>query len=606
MFEQFKKKQQHKKDLVTLKYVLNRVIHGSTNMLSAYNATVISKIFTGLLQFISFVTTYAGFSFYLKSLNSLAPLFLAVVVQGTAYYCMNYSATQKRVGIAKRRVLLYAMILISMFTSYIGVVNLIIKPMDNLESEYEKYMSDHNEIINRMVVIPDIDDIFAKIDDVLNSAKNLYSSLYSYGESERTSNGGKGTYGEIEKELERRIGDIDKNKPNKSDINNFIEKIKNFDVYNDIEKNRYLEFNAYLKKIISLDDYAYGLKSAYGSGSSSKAKDPMFDTYNKIFEDNYDNKYEYSNISISNEYTELRLADFNTVKLEILTQSPSIESDFDLVDSLFGIPEIIGISLTPPSELTESGIVREQLRKIVEKKYLNLSANLSNKNKADLDEAYKKFNIPSQQELAIKYITNTDTQYDALFSLGIAVLTDGISLLIAWALTNRRRSILYASSISEVTRNKEETLEDFYTYICFNKLYDDTQFKENLKNGNFAEMERSIIHSIHKPLNELVDSIIFCDFMPELNKCGYITYEFINSSSEISSSTDRKLIFAALRDIGMLMPASIKETNQLVVPELTPISFPSDTTKILLVNKNFIQWYTENFAELLMNSTAII
>jgi hypothetical protein len=103
-----------------IRTAISDVLHMQTNLMHSFNSRRVTQIFTLLLQIISAFTTYAGFVFFLGTVNPFAPIFMAVTVQGLAYYLMNNASSRKRAGGWKRIALLTLLIIISSTTSYIG------------------------------------------------------------------------------------------------------------------------------------------------------------------------------------------------------------------------------------------------------------------------------------------------------------------------------------------------------------------------------------------------------------------------------------------------------------------------------------------------------
>ena len=134
-----------KKKLTRLTRKAVRSVIGSlTNTFNATWSRTLCKLFTLLLQFISFLTTYAGFSFFIKHIHPLAPLFLAFVDQGGVFFLLNSYAVRKHDGIWKRNVLLVLLLFVSITTSFTGISNKIQDPLDDMKNSYNLYLSVHN------------------------------------------------------------------------------------------------------------------------------------------------------------------------------------------------------------------------------------------------------------------------------------------------------------------------------------------------------------------------------------------------------------------------------------------------------------------------------
>lgn len=130
---------------------VSSVFHSHSNLLNTYSNRKVAKTLTALLQCISFITTYAGFTFFLGTVNPIAPLFMAIVVQGGCYYLLNYAASRKRTGMWKRHILLFVLILTSTVTSYIGIFDGVVQPINLMREQYESYVEVVETIINQEI-----------------------------------------------------------------------------------------------------------------------------------------------------------------------------------------------------------------------------------------------------------------------------------------------------------------------------------------------------------------------------------------------------------------------------------------------------------------------
>ena len=131
-----------------IRQAVSSVVRGETNLLNSFSRRKVNKVFTALLQIISAITTYAGFSFFLGNLNPVAPIFVTIVIQGGCYFLLNYSSTHKHSGEHRRLALLITLMLVSIFTSYTGVFNATAQPINYMKDSYNQYQESVNNMIN--------------------------------------------------------------------------------------------------------------------------------------------------------------------------------------------------------------------------------------------------------------------------------------------------------------------------------------------------------------------------------------------------------------------------------------------------------------------------
>ena len=148
------------------------------------NATVAKRLKLILiigLQFVSFFTTFMGFNQCFSSIGLIVPLILAAVIQlSVIYLCgivnSNYTRTSQRI-------LLFIVISISIYFSYIGVTETLNPYQDYAEKKYNSFVSVYNAIVFESKSA-DVEDPNAKITGVYNNIESLLNSAnLNYGES---------------------------------------------------------------------------------------------------------------------------------------------------------------------------------------------------------------------------------------------------------------------------------------------------------------------------------------------------------------------------------------------------------------------------------------
>lgn len=96
------------------------------------------NFFALLLQIVSFFTTYAGVAMYFGNVFDLAPLFIALTIQGVLYLTA-VSAFRPGRRSRKRRLAMLLCTLISVTFSYTGLVTLANSPLTDYKRAYESY-----------------------------------------------------------------------------------------------------------------------------------------------------------------------------------------------------------------------------------------------------------------------------------------------------------------------------------------------------------------------------------------------------------------------------------------------------------------------------------
>ena len=144
--EKYRKNKEQK----LIRKAVSTVLHSHSNLLNTYLNRRVAKVLTLLLQIISFITTYAGFTFFLGTVNPIAPLFMAITVQGGCFYLLNYTSSRKRTGGWKRNFLLGFLLLTSAATSYIGIFDGVVRPVEKIEGQYNEYAYAVKSVIDEL------------------------------------------------------------------------------------------------------------------------------------------------------------------------------------------------------------------------------------------------------------------------------------------------------------------------------------------------------------------------------------------------------------------------------------------------------------------------
>lgn len=110
------------------------------NARTGQHATMIILFATFALQLISLTTTYRGARYYLLDLNPLAPFLFALVVQILLFYFSKQAGQHAHMK-TTRYIIFLVIVCISVLTSYVGIINNTISPLNDYKNQYKEYQS---------------------------------------------------------------------------------------------------------------------------------------------------------------------------------------------------------------------------------------------------------------------------------------------------------------------------------------------------------------------------------------------------------------------------------------------------------------------------------
>ena len=110
------------------------------NARTGQHATMIILFATFALQLISLTTTYRGARYYLLDLNPLAPFLFALVVQILLFYFSKQAGQHAHMK-PTRYMIFLVIVCISVLTSYVGIINNMISPLNDYKNQYKEYQS---------------------------------------------------------------------------------------------------------------------------------------------------------------------------------------------------------------------------------------------------------------------------------------------------------------------------------------------------------------------------------------------------------------------------------------------------------------------------------
>ena len=606
------------------------VLNTRSNKLHASFAARVCQFFTLLLQLISLLTTYAGFTFFLKHINPFAPLLLAVVVQGTFYFLLNARALRKREGAWKRRLLLLVALLISTTTSFVGISNTVRSPVEDMKASYNTYRAAHNDYLRGQVMEADIFteteirealDACARIrssaeisltaineampaeDSITNKTASSFVSGYTddgsplYGYSTGTS---------TNTELEARRGRL---RGLYAQIEAALENLR-FDPYDldaaaiysacsspersEAEAQAYLDFLACLNEYAALEKLIAPVNGVIQGAETNAAPettvDPKYFSEAKL--DAYHGASALQAEAELDEYEAVMKADGGAVE----AVSPLIST------ATRALADLEALLVSP--ELSQAETIRNTLNQAMTEKYKLLSFDGQNALKA----AFQSAQIPSSQLYPFRYLAQTSNQDwgSSLQALLLASLIDLLSLLLALTLINRRDSVLYAKNRRGNAGNREELLEDCYTYLCLRKL---TSARPQKPVRTAADIRALVAHTIEDTVLQLVRRVRVCYLPDALDSFGYLT------GGDLQGFTwEEADLFQTLRLLRLIRPITRSELAALLYaafpdvrdpgnPEISALprqyidAIPDEL--LYLVDNRLLMWHNESFSGLL-------
>lgn len=127
------------------------------------------------LQIISLTTTYRGARYYLLDLNPLAPFLFASVVQILLFYFSKEAGEQYRMKVS-RYIIFTSIVMLSVLTSYVGIVNNTISPLNDYKNQYTAYQNDFYKAKNN---IKQLYGDYVSYDRAIDSLENQVKQLIS-------------------------------------------------------------------------------------------------------------------------------------------------------------------------------------------------------------------------------------------------------------------------------------------------------------------------------------------------------------------------------------------------------------------------------------------
>ena len=530
-------------------------------------------------------------------------------------------------------------------TSYMGIFDGVVRPVERMEQQYTAYQYAvdiivENQISSNAAITIEYTSVEAglaliksvreesnniKIDwekqksgtqttQIIPTSRTDRNGNVHYGSREVPVADGNNTVTDLDTKISRLGRQINKldiyisTNPTATSIlanvNNLINSPDKYQKEDDVDKIAWNEF------IDVLNECATLITDIYPDGTQNRAKELSDElNINSAIEDN--NK--------RNSLRELKLSSYDN---EILGKTDNVDDPkdnpskegltkkflnffYDAIDSLNNL-------------VVSKDIVRaEEIRSIINKKttqnYDKLSPLLSEENRLKLDNAKKACFIENTQLMPWTSFANPELLGEVLFSFLIAALVDLFSVLIAWTLINKQKSILYYKKVGDLRANREEMLEDCLIYICLNKVQEKQESGEKFEDR--SKIQNFVVSELNKIMREFFTHIKYLYLSDELNAFAYIDPDIIDSFNE-----DEKRLFTAMNNVALLHPCHQSEIIKIIQNDFDDFEQDGDTPSVpqdlidsykakfstdkiyYIVSKNLHVWFCENFTELLQSS----
>lgn len=628
---------------IQVQKAISSILGGSSNIFSNIKNKYVAGLFSGLLQSISFFTTYAGFTFFLGPVISFGPLFMAITVQGLCWYLMNFSSVKKRRTGWQKTFLLFLLICTSTITSYIGVFNSVARPIENLTTKYDSYVETVNTLIDDELKLEEnvasidkleIETIFdafkQRIDNVTDDKNDLIAQKHKNVHDPKDTSDGiiyilNTERSNHNKQIDSKINKIDKYKNN---ISEFITTHTAKDIFDTI--------SAFIKDPNSSEDN----KKIY-MAFSNIVKD--LDNWNKLLDEETQYSKSFSvekimdmhdNSNGADTLKELKIETENengtknannpTNKGTNTTQKSEVKKSTEdsILMTLFkkGIKWLKDkAKAITPKELASAEEKRLEMQKTIDNNYSKLRPLLSTENQKKLDTAKNCATLENTQILAFTLPFKEPKDYlgKAIFSFLVAAIIDILSLLISGCLILKNDSVLYRENIKNLVRHKEEMIENCFTFLISRELINQTQTLDK-------KCYKKFIIDYMNTLIQTFLNIVHRIYVPSsLNAFGYIDTDELNNNGTQGTTNikqkDIEELIETFRNASLLTPISGYELKQILKNKFSHNEINSkegefnskislnalkDDKIYYLVSKNLHLWICENFSELYMNYIA--
>lgn len=598
------------------KMLFRKIISGSDIIVKDRLLLGTALISTLVLQLISFSTTKDGVTYYFSSISPYAPLAFAFTIQFLFYILSNFGSGRFKFNIP-RKLMLLSVFLISMLFSYIGIINDYVPPFKTFEKNYNAFYDAYSDAYSQVtgtfkqelstpmdqiqLLFDNASRLCAQADSEIAANDAQISALSEINETVRT---GYNQWG-------YRIYDIN---PAYEEAQREIRSYENKN--NTLKSGR--DILSGYREILASDAH---LSSELDSYMEEKIPTPQFSRLNNDF------------IQMTAAYNQLLASlesqTFEPVQTDLIQLAGQYTTDREVLSlKLMSFEEIMkaaGISASSDNESLYklSNGIEQELKDKYGRFLIAARAALPNFDSALLETRYAELiPLPDVNLLALKKLSPSSEYFEqGLVALFLALLVDGMTVLIPFFIKSRKSSILVVSRFRKARYSEEEVLEKILLSISSAMT---TEPKETNLNIHTDLEAAATAELCRNPKNDPFTPALM-DSRRRLSDCiqllaGYFTLfgssPWTNSSGYSKYLSERNLnkqgcaVYNHLTDIlcSLQYLTVISEYEyQILVSEaqnsLSPLPYEGNKKgqgdTIYLMKKNFDLWLSENLAGLL-------
>lgn len=320
------------------------------------------------------------------------------------------------------------------------------------------------------------------------------------------------------------------------------------------------------------------------------------------------NKKEIENLKLETFEKEILGNNAETTKDEKYTFSNMIDK---VINGEVGLIDALNKTVVSKNA-TDAHEIHNNINEKINDNYTKLLNRISDKDKQRLKLARENAIVENPQIMPfVEPFQNNEIIGESIFSLIIAVLVDGLSLLIAFALINKQKSILYFEKVIDLRATREEMLEDCLMYICLNDIQNNPS--SSLETDSRAKIQDYVSKKINDVMRDFMAKIHQVYLSDELNSFGYFSEDDVTNFDE-----DEMRLFYTLNNAALVHPCHGSEIIKIINADFDEYTKnePQANQKLInkyntifgddkifyIVSKNLHFWFCENFSELLQSS----
>lgn len=532
--------------------ILRKASYAGSPFLKYFFGRSINRVMILLLQLISLCTTLVGANYYLRGINPTAPILFAVTIQlGVYYYANSYVDMEGRKY--SHAFLLVLLTSISILFSYTGLAVVCCPPEYEYARTYENYKKKSEAVITALLdanstqqdIEQDVIRFFGDMNTGLTTADAQIAALTQaiaadqsiIDESKR---------GTSTRTYDPRTGKSTTTTTVSDDgIAARQDQIVKTQQKGRIESARQTLYNAIQN--ISVDNLKKYVKDELPDASRNDVAAnaaSLIGSYNAL------NQLLETNLSIESDYIDQLCDQYKTGSMiaDITLPAYSDESTSP-VDDISNWKSFLNRLLMQDSSAETALETLSQMKKDVDKNYTELGEyagllGAHNSVLSDLEQAkaeMDRYGDPNVQ--VIQYLLNDQYRGKVLGSFFLAILVDGLTLLLGILGNKRRLSLLDPSTNKELIDNEEQLFA-----IIFLSLVG-TSVPQQLRTVSRSDFKASCIAYVNEIKDIIRDFLSHFKNSPWTGQWGYGLYA---EYSELVRTDGAVPIISILHQLGYL------------------------------------------------------